>query len=465
MADVVGVCFKPTGKVYYFSAKGLELQAGDRVVAETTKGQELAEVVSLGAPGRGRGSREKLKPILRVASDEDTQNGEANKQRADEARRVCQRLLAQLELAVKLVDVEYAFDASRITFSFASEEKTDFRELRRRLKEIYDCAVEMRQIGVRDQAKLLGGLGPCGRQLCCASFLRGFQPVTIKMAKDQDLSLNPTKISGQCGRLMCCLRYEHESYIEAKAIMPKVGATVETPEGSGRVTSLDLLNRSMTVDTAVGPIKLGIDELGSEGEARPERARPQPTRDRLTSTRPSSSEQKVETRERRTRRSRDQRLEGTPETETEKPSRRRSRRRPAREERAKTAEAAPATEEQKAAPPAEGQTGEKPKTRRRRPRRRSRRRGASKATETKPDGGDAPKAAAPPGDAPAKDQSAAKPEGGDAPKTKRRRRRRPRRRRGGGNRSSGGDGGQKSEGGGGQNSEGGGDKPAAPKAD
>ncbi len=435
MADVVGVCFKPTGKVYYFSAKDLELKPGDRVVAETTKGQELAEVVRLGAQCGGHGTKGKLKPILRVATEDDTEHGRGNAQRADEARRVCQRLLAQLQLGVKLVDVEYAFDSRRITFSFASEEKTDFRELRRRLKEIYDCQVELRQIGVRDQAKILGGLGPCGRQLCCASFLRGFQPVTIKMAKDQDLSLNPTKISGQCGRLMCCLRYEHESYVEAKAAMPKVGATVETPEGSGRVTSLDLLNRRMTVDTATGPVQIGLDEVGSSRPTRRKQERTEPIEGTHETLGSEGAEPKIETRERRSDR------------RPQRPSRRRPQRATVKEP-----EAAQVELEQVDAAPAAEQAEEKPK--RRRPRRRPRRRGGSKATAGSPDaqadaGADAGAESKPQPETKA-EGAEAKPAQGEAgpedkPKTTRRRRRRPRRRRTG---TSSSDGEAKTEGGG-----------------
>ena len=259
MDDVVGVCFKPTGKVYYFFAQGLSLRPGEQVVAETSRGQELAEVVCTGA--RGDFARGRLKPVLRRATERDIRRGQDNRQRAEEARRVCQRLLTQMEICVKLVDVEYAFDGSHVTFSFASEERTDFRELHRRLKEIYDCEVEVRQVGVRDQAKILGGLGPCGRHLCCAAFLRTFQPVTIRMAKDQDLALNPTKISGQCGRLMCCLRYEHEQYRDARGKLPGVGAEVKTTHGAGDVTSIDALRERVTVATPDGPIEVGLDEL------------------------------------------------------------------------------------------------------------------------------------------------------------------------------------------------------------
>lgn len=252
MDDVVGVCFKPTGKVYYFSAAGLNLGPGDLVVAETTKGQELAEVVCQALRGAKGAKRADLKPILRRATPEDIEHSRESKRRAGEARRVCQRLVAQLELAVKLVDVEYAFDGSRISFSFASEDRTDFRQLQRELSRIYDCEIEIRQIGVRDQAKILGGVGPCGRQLCCASFLRSFEPVTIRMAKDQELSLNPTKISGLCGRLMCCLRYEQEAYREAQGRLPGVGTKVETRFGAGEVTAVDVLRERLTVTGPAG---------------------------------------------------------------------------------------------------------------------------------------------------------------------------------------------------------------------
>jgi len=261
MDDVVGVCFKPTGKVYYFSASGLSLKPGDLVVAETTKGQELAEVVCQSVRGGKRAGRADLKPILRQATTDDIERGRESQRRADEARRVCQRLVTQLEMAVKLVDVEYAFDGSHISFSFASEDRTDFRQLQRELSQIYDCEVEIRQIGVRDQAKILGGVGPCGRQLCCASFLRSFEPVTIRMAKDQDLSLNPTKISGLCGRLMCCLRYEQETYRRAHERLPRVGARVETQFGTAEVTAVDLLRERVTVSGPTGTIQLPVADV------------------------------------------------------------------------------------------------------------------------------------------------------------------------------------------------------------
>jgi len=264
MEDVVGICFKPTGKVYYFSHAGLELRPGDLVIAETTQGRELAEVVCHGPlSGRPKEASE-LKPVLRRATPEDVERSHENERRACEARRVCQRLITQLGLPVKLVDVEFGFDGSRITFAFACEDRVDFRQLQRELREIYDCEIEVRQIGVRDQAKILGGLGPCGRHLCCASFLRGFQPVTIKMAKDQDLSLNPTKISGLCGRLMCCLRYEHNVYRDARQGLPDVGAIVETKaNGRGQVLGLDVLGGRVTVSTDEGVFHLDAGEITS----------------------------------------------------------------------------------------------------------------------------------------------------------------------------------------------------------
>jgi cell fate regulator YaaT (PSP1 superfamily) len=264
MGDLVGICFKPTGKVYYFSAVDLELKPGDLVIAETTKGQELAEVVCQGpCAGRPKDVAE-LKPVLRRATPEDVERGRENERRGCEARRVCQRLVSQLELPVKLVDVEVAFDGSRMTFAFASEDRVDFRELQHELRERYLCEIEVRQIGVRDQAKILGGLGPCGRHLCCASFLRSFQPVTIRMAKDQDLSLNPSKISGLCGRLMCCLRYEHQVYRAAREGLPEVGSVIETTtHGRGEVVGLDVLPRRVTINTDEGVFQIDADEITS----------------------------------------------------------------------------------------------------------------------------------------------------------------------------------------------------------
>jgi cell fate regulator YaaT (PSP1 superfamily) len=260
--DLVGVCFKPTGKIYYFAAGDLALKPGELVVAETSKGQELAEVVSEGAFSGRPPDGADLKPILRRATPEDVQRNRENERRAHEARRVCQRLLKQLDLPVKLVDVEFAFDGSRITFAFACEDRLDFRQLQRELREIYECEIDVRQIGVRDQAKILGGLGPCGRHLCCASFLRSFQPVTIRMAKDQDLSLNPTKISGLCGRLMCCLRYEHQVYREERDKLPPVGAVIETKSyGTAEVSGLDVLRHQLVITTPEGPVHIDPGEV------------------------------------------------------------------------------------------------------------------------------------------------------------------------------------------------------------
>ncbi len=309
MDDVVGVCFKPTGKVYYFSATGLSLQPGDLVVAETTKGQELAEVVCQSLRGAKGAKRPDLKPILRRATPEDIERSQESKRRADEARRVCQRLVTQLELAVKLVDVEYAFDASRISFSFASEDRTDFRQLQRELGRIYDCEIEIRQIGVRDQAKILGGIGPCGRQLCCASFLRGFEPVTIRMAKDQDLSLNPTKISGLCGRLMCCLRYEQEAYRETQDRLPGVGTKVETRFGAGEVTAVDVLRERLTVTGPAGSFQVAAAEATCVPEA--ETPAEEPAKAQPSEPREGAEE---------ARRPRERRAETRPATEREKPS-------------------------------------------------------------------------------------------------------------------------------------------------
>jgi cell fate regulator YaaT (PSP1 superfamily) len=366
MDDVVGVCFKPTGKVYYFSAKGFGLRPGEAVVAETSRGQELAEVVCTGPTGeRGKG---KLKPILRRATGEDVTRGQDNRHRAEEARRVCQRLLKQMDLAVKLVEVEYAFDGSHIVFAFASDDRTDFRELQRRLREIYDCEVEIRQIGVRDQAKILGGLGPCGRHLCCSSFLRQFHPVTIRMAKDQDIALNPTKISGQCGRLMCCLRYEHESYRDARMRLPEAGAQVQTRKGDGEVTAVDVIHEVVTVATPDGPVKVAMADVTSVTPKR----KGQP---------PPPVEPKAEPTA----------VGGETDASTETPTRRRGGSRRRKSKARAGAEAAPvspaATPEP---PPAAGSPGEdtrRRRSRRRRPRRGGGRPGSPAAPAVDPPGG------------------------------------------------------------------------------
>ncbi len=212
MVKVVGVRFKPAGKVYYFDPGNLEIAVGTYIIVETVRGLEFGKTVM--------GSRElpdeevvlPLKRVLRIASPEDVMQMEGNTKKEEEAKAVCLKKIEEHQLPMKLVDVEYTFDGSKVIFYFTAEGRVDFRELVKDLASVFRTRIELRQIGVRDEAKMLGGIGSCGRVLCCASFLGDFEPVSIRMAKDQNLSLNPTKISGICGRLMCCLKYESEGY-------------------------------------------------------------------------------------------------------------------------------------------------------------------------------------------------------------------------------------------------------------
>ncbi|HSW10235.1 MAG TPA: stage 0 sporulation family protein [Bacillota bacterium] len=250
MPQVVGVCFRRAGRVYHFDPAGFELALGDRVVVETVRGTELGRVAT---PIRSVPDAEvtlPLKRVLRKATPDDVETARVNRARERDAHGVARRKIESHGLDLSLVDVEYSFDGSRIIFYFTAEERVDFRELVKDLAATFRARIELRQIGVRDEAKLLGGLGPCGRELCCCSFLTEFQPVSIRMAKDQNLSLNPAKISGVCGRLMCCLRFECEQYDKCRASLPAVGATVVTPQGEGRVTSTNLTRGTVTVAIA-----------------------------------------------------------------------------------------------------------------------------------------------------------------------------------------------------------------------
>jgi cell fate regulator YaaT (PSP1 superfamily) len=248
MANVVGIRFKRAGKIYYFDAGEIPLQVRDFAVVKTSRGVELGHVVI--APGQVQSvdSQEQLSPVLRKAEPEDIARSEELEAKAEEALIECGKTIAELHLPMKLLAAEYNLDSSRLTFLFSAEERVDFRELVRRLTGKFKVRVELRQVGSRDEAKLLGSFGRCGRQLCCASFLTEFTPVSIKMAKEQDLPLNPMKISGACGRLMCCLAYEGEQYREMKAKMPKVGQRISTRLGEATVTGHNALKGTVTVE-------------------------------------------------------------------------------------------------------------------------------------------------------------------------------------------------------------------------
>ncbi|WP_071458792.1 PSP1 domain-containing protein [Bacillus massilinigeriensis] len=248
MYDVVGIRFKKAGKIYYFDPADLPIEKDDFVIVETVRGVEYGRAVT---------SRKKvgendvvlpLKKVVRIADHKDRLIVEENKAAAQEAYKICLEKVNEHRLEMKLVDVEYTFDRNKVIFYFTADGRVDFRELVKDLASIFRTRIELRQIGVRDEAKMLGGIGPCGRMLCCSTFLGDFDPVSIKMAKDQNLSLNPTKISGLCGRLMCCLKYENDEYETAKEQLPDIGEIIATPNGPGKVVGLNILERIMQVE-------------------------------------------------------------------------------------------------------------------------------------------------------------------------------------------------------------------------
>jgi cell fate regulator YaaT (PSP1 superfamily) len=247
MAEIVGVRFKDVGKVYYFSPGGLKIPLGEKVIVETAHGVEYGEVVIANKEVSDSEVVGTLKNIMRVATRKDAQTLEANKKKEAEILHVFTKKIAEHKLSMKPIGIDCTFDGSKILFYFTAESRVDFRELVKDLASVYRTRIELRQIGVRDEAKMLGGLGVCGRGLCCSSFLGEFQPVSIKMAKEQSLSLNPTKISGTCGRLMCCLKYEQDTYEELLKITPNVGAYVECSEGRGVVEDANLLTGKLKI--------------------------------------------------------------------------------------------------------------------------------------------------------------------------------------------------------------------------
>lgn len=241
MTKIIGVRFKPTGKVYYFDPQGFEVSRGDNVVVETSRGIEYGEVIQGIKEVEDSVVTKPLKGVIRIATDEDTKRFNANKEKEKEAYTICAEKIENHGLDMKLVEVEYTFDGSKILFYFTSDGRVDFRELVKDLAAVFKTRIELRQIGVRDESKTLGSIGICGRNLCCSQFLGEFVPVSIKMAKEQGLSLNPTKISGACGRLMCCLKYEQDTYEALNRETPSSGTVVMTPEGKGEVVSVALL--------------------------------------------------------------------------------------------------------------------------------------------------------------------------------------------------------------------------------
>ena len=247
MIDVVSIKFKNRGKCYFFDPNGLDIKTGDTVIVETSKGLEIADCSRGNHPVEETAVVQPLRPVVRIATRDDLRVAEINKQREKEAFQICQKKIAEHGLDMKLVDVECNFEGNKTMFFFTSDGRVDFRELVKDLAGIFRNRIELRQIGVRDEAKMIGGLGICGRPYCCNQFLDEFQPVSTKMAKVQSLSLNPAKISGSCGRLMCCLRYEQEAYEDLVKKVPKQGAFVETKDGYGTAVQVNLLRQTVKV--------------------------------------------------------------------------------------------------------------------------------------------------------------------------------------------------------------------------
>ena len=267
MYNVVGVRFKKAGKIYYFDPGDLSIQKDSFVIVETVRGVEYGKVV-IGPKQVDEGDVVlPLKKVLRIADQKDPLIVEENRAAAKEAYAVCNEKVTTHQLDMKLVDVEYTFDRNKIIFYFTADGRVDFRELVKDLAAIFRTRIELRQIGVRDEAKMLGGIGPCGRMLCCSTFLGDFEPVSIKMAKDQNLSLNPTKISGLCGRLLCCLKYENDEYESAKKALPDLGQVIDTPLGSGKVVGVNILGRILQINIPEldRVVEYTLDEILKEG--------------------------------------------------------------------------------------------------------------------------------------------------------------------------------------------------------
>jgi len=263
MPNVVGVQFQKAGKLEYYAPNQLDVNVGDRVVVESKRGIEIGLVKFPPKDVADGDVTLPLKEIIRIVNEEDEEQYYNNERDAEQALELCKKVVKNQNLDMRLVNCEYTLDKSKVIFNFTADDRIDFRNLVKVLAQNLKTRIELRQIGVRDEAKLLGGIGPCGRSLCCSTFLGDFEPVSIKMAKDQNLSLNPTKISGACGRLMCCLKYENDHYEEARAQLPDVGASVQTPDGSGKVIGLNILDISMQVkiEGLEQPLEYKMEEI------------------------------------------------------------------------------------------------------------------------------------------------------------------------------------------------------------
>ncbi|UOQ46360.1 stage 0 sporulation family protein [Halobacillus salinarum] len=267
MIEVVGVRFKKAGKIYYFDPGELRMTTEDYVIVETVRGIEFGKVVIANKSVDEEDIVLPLKKVIRIADDKDKVTVAENHDNAEEAYRVCEKKIREHKLDMNLVDVEYTFDRNKVIFYFTADGRVDFRTLVKDLASVFKTRIELRQIGVRDEAKMLGGIGPCGRMLCCSTFLGDFEPVSIKMAKDQNLSLNPAKISGLCGRLMCCLKYENDEYESAKRELPDLGESMTTSFGKGKVVGLNMLERLVQVEfrDKERVLEYSLQELIDEG--------------------------------------------------------------------------------------------------------------------------------------------------------------------------------------------------------
>lgn len=264
MTEVISVKFKDGGKAYYFDPVGNKVPVGSKVIVETQSGKELGTVSAENHKVEDENIVKPLCKMLRFATEKDFKKIEENKQKEKDALSVCESMVEKHKLDMKLVNVEYSFDGSRIVFFFTADGRVDFRELVKDLAAHFHTRIELRQIGVRDEAKMLGGIGICGQPYCCKQFLNDFQTVSIKMAKEQGLSLNPTKVSGSCGRLMCCLKYEQDAYEHLNSFTPNVGATVKTPDGLAVVTDVNLITGNLFVKMLEGdsiPFKIHRDKV------------------------------------------------------------------------------------------------------------------------------------------------------------------------------------------------------------
>ena len=284
MVEVIGVKFRTDGRIYSFSPAGKKFKAGEYVVVTTSRGTECGEVASENHTVPDSQIVGQLKEVVRKANEDDLQKMSDNRKKEQNAFEFCEKKILERGLDMKLVDVEVAFDGTKILFFFTADGRVDFRELVKDLAGAYHTRIELRQIGVRDEAKMMGGLGICGQPFCCQRFLSDFQPVSIKMAKEQGLSLNPAKISGTCGRLMCCLKYEQDAYEYLNSLTPRVGSYVDTPEGKGTVTEVSLLTGKLKVaidDSEALPVSVHRDDVTVLRPCKGKKSSPKPEEEEI----------------------------------------------------------------------------------------------------------------------------------------------------------------------------------------